>query len=240
MPGLAELAIGSQPGSISSRMRRRRFQWFERFADPLPRPIRIIDLGGRNEFWEHHGWAGRSDVRITVVNIVAQPRRHDNIEPRVGDATDLGEFPDDGFDIAFSNSVIEHLETRPRQAAMAREMRRVAPACWMQTPNYWFPIEPHFLFPGWQWMPRVVRAELLHRLPVGGEPPCLDRRRARQRVEAIRLLSRRELETLFPGAAIVGERFGGVVKSWIVHDGFPPPAGGASRTESDAVLGFGK
>jgi hypothetical protein len=181
--------------------------------------------GGRNEFWEHHGWAGRSDARITLVNIVAQPRRHDNIEPRVGDATDLGAFPDDGFDIAFSNSVIEHLETRPRQAAMAREMRRVAPAC---------------LFPGWQWMPRVVRAELLHRLPVGGEPPCLDRRRARQRVEAIRLLSRRELETLFPGAAIVGERFGGVVKSWIVHDGFPSPAGGASRAESDAVLGFGK
>jgi hypothetical protein len=221
-------------------MRRRRFRWFERLADPLPKPIRIIDLGGRNEFWEHHGWAGRDDVRITLVNIVAQPRRHDNIEPRVGDATDLGAFPDDGFDIAFSNSVIEHLETRPRQAAMAREMRRVASACWMQTPNFWFPIEPHFLFPGWQWMPRLVRAELLHRLPVGGEPPCPDRRRAMQRVEAIRLLSRRELESLFPGASIVGERFGGVVKSWIVHDGFPPPAGGALRAESDAVLGFGK
>jgi hypothetical protein len=33
-------------------------------------------------------------------------------------------------------------------------------------------------------------------------------------------MRRRELEDLFPGAAIVGERFGGMVKSWIVHCGF--------------------
>jgi hypothetical protein len=224
--GLAQLAISSHPGSISSRMRRRRFRWFERLTEALPRPLRIIDLGGRNEFWERHDWAGRGDVRITLVNIVDQPRRHGNIEPRVGDATDLGEYPDRAFDVAFSNSVIEHLGTRARQASMAREARRVARAYWVQTPNYWFPIEPHFLFPGWQWMPRAVRAELLHRLPVGGRPACPDRRRARQRVESIRLLSRRQLESLFPGAAIVPERYGGVVKSWIVHDGFPAPAGG--------------
>ncbi|MHC4208670.1 MAG: class I SAM-dependent methyltransferase [Planctomycetota bacterium] len=232
MTGLAELAISSQPGSISSRMRRRRFRWFERLAEALPRPLRIIDLGGRNEFWERHGWAGRGDVRITLVNLMAQPRRHDNIEPRVGDATDLGEYPDRSFDVAFSNSVIEHLETRARQAAMAREIRRVARAYWVQTPNYWFPIEPHFLFPGWQWMPRAVRAELLHRLPVGGQRPCPDRRQARQRVGAIRLLSRRELESLFPGATIVPERFGGVAKSWIVHEGLPAPAGGGSGSDS--------
>ncbi|MHC4080802.1 MAG: methyltransferase domain-containing protein [Planctomycetota bacterium] len=240
MTSLAEFAIGSQPGSISSRMRRRRFRWFEQLTEPLPKPIRIIDLGGRNEFWEQHGWAGRGDFQITLVNIMAQPRRHENIEPRVGNAVDLSEFPDNGFDVAFSNSVIEHLATRPRQAAMAGEMRRVARAYWVQTPNYWFPIEPHFLFPGWQWMPRAVRAELLHRLPVGGERPCQDRHRARQRVSAIRLLSRRDLESLFPGAAIMPERFGGVVKSWIVHDGFPPPGGGTPLPESDARPGFGK
>ena len=43
-------------------------------------------------------------------------------------------------------------------------MRRIASAYWVQTPNFWFPIEPHFLMPGWQWMPRAVRTELLHRL----------------------------------------------------------------------------
>lgn len=240
MTGLAELAIGPQAGSISSRMRRRRFRWFERLTALLPRPLRIIDVGGRNEFWERHDWAGRRDVRITLVNIVDQPRRHENIEPRVGDATDLSVFADDSFDIAFSNSVIEHLENRPRQIAMAREMRRVARAFWVQTPNFWFPIEPHFLFPAWQWMPRMLRAELLHRLPVGGQPRCPDRRRAMQRVAAIRLLSRRQLQAMFPGAAIVPERFGGVVKSWIVHDGFPTPAGGSLPAEADTQPAFGK
>jgi hypothetical protein len=220
---LAELAIGAHATSISSRMRRRRFLWFEALVETLPAPVRIVDLGGRNEFWERHGWAGRDDVRITLVNLMEQPRRHENIEPRVGDATNLSEFPGGAFDVAFSNSVIEHLGTRARQAAMAREIRRVGRAYWVQTPNYWFPVEPHFLFPAWQWMPVAVRTALLHRLPVGGGPPCPDRGRARQRVESIRLLSRRELAGLFPGATIRPERLGGVAKSWIVHDGFPEP-----------------
>jgi hypothetical protein len=204
-------------------MRRRRFRWFARMAARLSAPLHIIDVGGRNEFWERHGWAGCNDVRITLVNLMPQPQRHRNIEARVGDATDLSEFPDAAFDVAFSNSVIEHLGTRSRQAVMAREIRRVARAYWVQTPNYWFPLEPHFLFPAWQWMPVAVRAELLHRLPVGGGRPCPDRGLARQRVESIRLLSRRDLAALFPGATIRAEKFGGVVKSWIVHGGFPAP-----------------
>ncbi len=223
MTGLAQLAVGAQPTSISSRMRRRRFRWFETLADSLPRPLRIIDVGGRTGFWAHHGWAGRDDVHITLVNLMDQPRTHDNLEPVVGDATDLGVFDDGRFDIAFSNSVIEHLQTRPRQQAMARELRRVAGAYWVQTPNYWFPLEPHFLVPGWQWMPVPLRTELLHRLPVGGERPCRDRDEARRRVEAIRLLSRRDLQALFPGSTILAERFGGAVKSWIVHGGFAAP-----------------
>jgi hypothetical protein len=186
----------------------------------MPRPLRILDVGGRNEFWRHHGWAGRDDVSITLVNLFEQPRRHHNVHPRVGDATDLGEFDDGEFDVVFSNSVIEHLETVERQHAMAREVRRVGLAYWVQTPNFWFPLEPHFLVPGWQWMPMAVRTELLHRLPLAGERPVRERRHARRRVESIRLLKRRELEAMFPGGTIRAERMAGAVKSWVVHDGF--------------------
>jgi predicted SAM-dependent methyltransferase len=73
------------------------------------------------------------------VNLAEVEQRHPNIEPLVGDATDLGTWEDDSFDIVFSNSVIEHLETLEAQAAMAREVRRLAPSYWVQTPTSGFP-----------------------------------------------------------------------------------------------------
>ena len=139
----------------------------EQFMAPLPRPVRILDVGGTNAFWEMRGWAGRDDVQIVTVNLKAEERRHSNIEPRAGDAIDLGEYADNSFDLVFSNSVIEHLFTYENQVAMAREVRRVARAYWVQTPNYWFPIEPHFHVPGWQWMPTGIRIELLRRRRCG-------------------------------------------------------------------------
>lgn len=115
--------------------------------------------------------------------------------PIVGDATAL-DHPDRSFDLAFSNSVIEHLFTWENQQRMADEVRRVARAYWVQTPNYWFPVEPHYLIPGWQWLPLGARERML--------------RGARE----IRLLRRGELARLFPDASLLPERVGGLVKSW--------------------------
>ena len=158
------------------------------------------------------------------MNLEAQEQKHANIVPTVGDATDLHEHADDSFDIAFSNSVIEHLFTFDNQARMAAEVRRVGIACWVQTPNYWFPIEPHFLAPGWHWMPESARVAILRRRGVGWAGRCPDPEFARRIVREIRLMRRGELAALFPGAAVVGERFGGLVKSWTVIDGFPRQA----------------
>jgi hypothetical protein len=40
-------------------------------------------------------------------------------------------------------------------------------------------------------------------------------------VSEVRLMRRRELDSLFPGATLVPERFGGLVKSWTAIAGFP-------------------
>jgi hypothetical protein len=209
------LANDDSPGSISHRLRERRFRLFEQFVEPMPRPLRIVDVGGTNEFWEHRGWAGRDDVEITLVNLEAAEERHPNITPTKGDATDMSEHADRSFDIAFSNSVIEHLFTFENQARMAAEVRRVADrAYWVQTPNFWFPMEPHFLVPGWQWLPESTRVAILRRRGVGWAGRCPDPEHARAIVEEHRLMRRKELARLFPEARIVGERFGGLVKSW--------------------------
>ena len=187
----------------------------------LPRPLRILDVGGTIDFWEHRGWAGRPDVQIFSLNLVAEEQRHENIKPLTGDATNLAQFGDASFDIAFSNSVIEHLFTFEKQQRMASDIQRIGKAFWVQTPNFWFPMEPHFHVPGWQWMPLGLRASILRRWRCGWMGPCPDPLQARAQVEEVRLLKKRELIALFPGATLIPERFYGLVKSWIMIGGFP-------------------
>ena len=220
MPLLRRLTDSDDPNSLANRLRGKRFQQFEKFLAPLPRPLRILDVGGTNEFWERRGWAGRGDVRIVTLNLVADERRHENIEPTAGNAMDMHQFGDGEFDVVFSNSVIEHLFTLANQRRMASEVQRIGKAFWVQTPNFWFPMEPHFHLPGWQWMPMGLRVAMIQRWRCGWRGPCSDPRKARLLVEEIRLLRENDLRALFPGATLVPERFCGLVKSWTVVRGF--------------------
>jgi len=218
---IRSLADGKNPNSFSNRACTRRFQRFEALAATLPRPLRILDVGGTNEFWENRGWAGRSDVQIASLNLEAQEQKHENIQSLAGDATDLHQFADGSFDIVFSNSVIEHLFTLEQQRRMAAEVQRVGKSFWVQTPNFWFPMEPHFHIPGWQWMPLNLRVSIIRRWRCGWRGPCPDPVKARELVSEVRLMSGRELRSMFPKANLVAERFCGFVKSWIAIGGFP-------------------
>lgn len=193
---------------------------FGQLIETLPKPVRILDVGGTNGFWEMRGWTQRDDVEITTVNLRAEEQLHANITPQAGDATNLAEYADGEFDIVFSNSVIEHLFTLENQTKMANEVRRVGRAYWVQTPNFWFPIEPHFHVPGWQWLPVAMRVAMLRRFRCGWRGPCHDAIQARTLVEEVRLMSKTELQRLFPDGTLYAERFAGMVKSWVVYDGF--------------------
>ena len=41
------------PNSFANRLRSARFRQFEKMAASLPRPLRILDVGGTSEFWEN-------------------------------------------------------------------------------------------------------------------------------------------------------------------------------------------
>lgn len=216
---MRSLADAGATGSFSNSRRTRRFEAFTRILqgvlDQGRRPVRILDMGGTNSFWEQRGLVGRGDVRVVLVNLEAEPRVHENIEPRAGDATNLSELGDDSFDVVFSNSVIEHLETFDRQAAMAAEVRRLAPIYWVQTPNFWFPVEPHFLTPAWHWLPVDLRVAMLRRRRWGWRGPCPDPDQARTLVREVRLMRSPELRRLFPDATLEAERIGPLVKSFV-------------------------
>jgi hypothetical protein len=222
MKNLLQYADAQQDHSLSNRLRDARFRRFATMVEAIPRPMRILDIGGTIAFWRHRGWVGREDVQIVMVNLQPQPSES-NVKGRVGDATALPELADGSFDVVFSNSVIEHLFTWENQQRMAREVRRIGRAYWVQTPNYRFPIEPHYLTPCWHWLPRRLRIAALRRWQFGGRGPQPDPALAAANVDEIRLLSAPDLRQLFPDAQLVPERFAGLVKSWIAVRGLASP-----------------
>ncbi|HEX7301209.1 MAG TPA: class I SAM-dependent methyltransferase [Solirubrobacteraceae bacterium] len=178
---------------LAARARARRHQRL--FALTGLRPgMRVVDIGC--------GALGlralEPDLDITGVDLAARPQYPG---PFVrADAAQRLPFDDAAFDLAYSSSVIEHVDPS-RRAAFAGEVRRVARGWFVQTPALSFPIEPHALLPLAHWLPPTLRRPYW-RLGASGA------------WEDIRLLRRAELVELF-GEPVLAERFAGVVKSWI-------------------------
>ena len=215
---LRGLADSSAPGSAATRFRGARLERLMALLRPLPKPIRIIDVGGTVPFWARIGTI--EDFDVTIVNLFPQESEHPRVHAVVGDARDLSAFGDASFDVAFSNSVIEHVPQLDEQCRVASELRRVGRRVWLQTPNRRFPLEPHFLFPFFQYLPIAARAFLLRRMDLGWFKRTPDPAAARRTAESIRLMTAGELRRCLPGASIVTERFLGLPKSFIVLDGW--------------------
>jgi SAM-dependent methyltransferase len=222
---LRSLADGRRPGSAADRFRQRRFARFRELVDGLSGPIRILDVGGTTVFWERVGYAGHDRIQIVLLNLMEQPAPHDNMTSVVGNAADLTPYADDAFDIVVSNSVIEHLPTPELQARMAAEVRRVGKRIYLQTPNRYFPLEPHFLFPYFGILPMRVRAWLLQHMDLGWHKRQPDPVLALEDVRSVRLLTGSETRRLFPGARFENERFLVFTKSFIVLDGWDVAGG---------------
>jgi Methyltransferase domain len=200
------------PDSLGQRNRQRRWAWLcEEF--PGIESMSVIDLGGTVEAWL------RAPVRpasVHVVNLEVQPKDNpDWLTAEQGDACALPASLDGAaFDLVFSNSVIEHVGGHAQRVKFAGEVHRLAPRHWVQTPYRYFPIEPHWLFPGFQFLPLAARAELSRRWP-------LVHTRSRSRDEGLRavmgveLLGRAEMAFYFPHSTLMTERIGGMVKSLI-------------------------
>lgn len=213
---LKKIVDNRDPASLSARFRRRRLALFLELASSFPPPVTVLDVGGEQRFWEVMHLAGNPSFRITLLNITPQSVTHANLNSLAGDAADLSRFSDSQFDVAFSNSVIEHLGSVDRQQRMADEMRRIGRSYYVQTPNRRFPLEPHFLLPWYQYYPEWLQVGLLQRFRLGWYPPIPDVQAARQHVRSHHLLSEAELQRLFPGARIEKERVLGMVKSFVV------------------------
>lgn len=173
---------------------------------------RIIDLGGEPDYWALFDRAELRALGVTIVMvnpqaIVVSDPMFTSIQ---GDARHLPDFADHSFDLVHSNSVIEHVGGWHDKEAFSREVRRLAPAYFVQTPYQWFPIEPHWLAPFVHWFSEHARAKwlMMTRKALRG-----DYARAMRVVEGARLLDRTQMSCLFSDARLVNERILGLTKS---------------------------
>jgi len=185
------------------RGRERRYRLFMELCGVRP-DERILDVGAG------HGAAlerFNTENPIIAVDLLAPTRagwlEQANVEVAQADGTRLP-YADREFPVAFSNSVIEHVP-KELQRAFAAEIRRVADRYYVQTPNKWFPIEPHYQLPFVQFLPDRLLKALNRRFSFGW--------REKGRWEPIALLSAHDLRRLFPDAEIHRERVLGLTKS---------------------------
>jgi hypothetical protein len=210
---------GAHRAAKGRAFRRRRFELFVRLVDHINAyrgDCHILDVGGEPGYWDQVGdlLSGRR-WRVTLVNLTTFSAKGGRLESVAGDARDLRPFCDMSFDVVHSNSVIEHVGRWHDMQAMAREVRRLAPNYFVQTPYFWFPIEPHCTTAFFHWMPESVRVSMLMRRRRGiwGQAPDVDT--AMRQIQSNTLLDFRMLSALFPDANIYRERFCGLTKSLI-------------------------
>ena len=235
-------SIDYRHGGSVNRFRRKRGALLRgqiaRLAERLGRPLVVLDVGGRADYWDNVGLEHIAQVML----INARQQELDRPLPpglpegvfskSLGDARDLDGYADQSVDLVHANSVIEHVGSWEDMARMASEARRVGRSGWVQTPAWSFPIEPHFHAPFMHWFGTPLRARMMS-LSLRRSFRRMDLATRRRTVEGINLLTRSETAALFPGAEIHVERVLLLAKSYVVH--WMPAEAAASAGDSDDV-----
>ena len=167
----------------------------------------ILDVGGEHYTWEI---IGRREG-VVLLNVLA-PAQTDGFPYLLGSGLALP-FGDKSVDLAFSNSVIEHVGSEENQFQFAREMMRVGKKVYCQTPSRLFPLDPHLTTPFLHWLPRrFLTPGFLRYFTLNG---WLFKRPYEYDVTWI---SKKKLQRMFPGCKITTERFLGFPKSFTVFN----------------------
>jgi hypothetical protein len=209
--------------SLAAAARERRFEMFlDRF--PALGDMTVLDLGG-----EAHTWLN-APVHAQHVTLLNLPRASAEAADRItaadagawmvslaGDACDPpAEIRDRRFDLVYSNSVIEHVGGHLRRRQFARWVHELGERHWVQTPNRFFPVEPHWLVPGLQFATPRLQVAVLQRWPYTSKRfQSLSWQDRLDRAMGIELLSPSAFRSYFPDYELVRERLYGLTKSLI-------------------------
>lgn len=208
--------------SPGSKLRQRRIAPLAKMVEEIHNRVghvNIVDIGGTDSYWRilPMTFFEEFNVSITLVNLPGANTQNDHGIFRYieADACELNNFTDRCFHIAHSNSVVEHVGDWKRMTLFADELSRVSEKYFVQTPNYWFPIEPHCMTPFFHWLPKPIRVWMVQHFQLGNWGKAKSVSEAVQTVESARLLDKKMFQELFPGADIITERLFFLPKSFI-------------------------
>lgn len=204
-----------------NRMRRRRFLHFFKWIESLdvPKPVRVLDFGGTYPYWKRLQPDFATSLQITLMNLNLSPiPQHETwIRSIRGDVRELSRGLFQEHDVLFSNSLIEHLGCREAMENFSRAIIQSGLPYCIQTPSYWFPLEPHCRIPCFQFLPRVARAWLIYHGNINYFPGAETYEDCKKVSDSTILLKKKELSRLFPGASIETELLMGLPKSYTVY-----------------------
>ncbi len=214
---LLKMASSNVSNNFSSRFRRKRFKLFLSYLKEkkLTNP-KILDVGGTEEYWNQMNLICGTNYQPVINNLSVEELSGCKFSAIVDDGKSLSSIKDKVFDIAYSNSVIEHLSTFEEQQKMADNIQRIGQYYFVQTPAFIFPFEPHFHFPFFHWLPQKIRIWLVMNLKLGWYNKCQNYSEAEQLINSIRIMRKRELELVFKNVKIITERFCFIPKSYMI------------------------
>jgi len=203
----------SDKKSIGSRLRGRRMKLlmpiihavFEKYGQ-----VNVIDIGGTRDHWNIISDADMDayHMHVTLANLYESSVVKD--DPHfacvAADGCNMAAYQDNAFHIAYSNSVIEHVGGWNEMVQLGNEIKRVAENYFVQTPNFWFPVEVHCMTPLIHWLPQPMRIWLTRHFKLGHWPRAKNMDTAMRLVEGTRLLNKPMLAAIFDDAEIYTER----------------------------------
>jgi Methyltransferase domain len=179
---------------VSAGSRRRKLDLFLETMHPTPETS-VVDVGvsdggygadllGTANFFEAlYPWPERITA-VSTQHLTVFRQAFPRVTAVRADGRSLP-FPDDSFDIGFSNAVVEHLPDLESQRVFVGELCRVSCRVFLTTPNRWFPVDTHTLVPLAHWLSDERRDAVYRRL-------------GREEGLGLRLLSPSDLLALFP------------------------------------------
>lgn len=179
---------------------------FQKLLQEIP-DAKILDIGseiGEKDFFfiDSHPYKHNiTSINISPEHVNKIKETYPEVTASVGDARSL-EFPDNYFDVVYSNAVIEHVGDLEDQFKMASEVMRVGKNWFITTPNRFFPFEFHMRLPLVTWLPHKV----MHWFGSHCGYNHVHRKYMSGNRYYVRLVTPTGFKRMFPGSCVIQQR----------------------------------
>lgn len=210
--------------TFAKKMRINRIKLFLKMIETVSKnkgACSILDIGGTTQYWKilEDNYLRKFNVSITLFNLPGTKILKDTkfIKHISGDATNFiwKKINQNKFDLIHSNSVIEHVGDLDKMRKFAFNITSFKGGYFVQTPNYWFPIEPHSMTLFFHWLPITVRIFLVKKFQLGHWKKARSSFKAAEIVNSARLLDKAQFSKMFYDAEIISEKFFLLTKSYV-------------------------